>query len=326
MRPPPYHARPLRRQDLPACAALLATDWSHPGVNTWWSQGLPELHRRHALYGAVVEREPQAPPVVACGVGFFLAKSAFEAVTAAPPEGFEQAFYDHVCADHGILDAHGIGKGNAGEGLCVCMPFAVDTHTRQAAQTPAVWVALARLGASLHAGYRLASMVQRVTHAEDLRVLLEAGGGRVAHRDAASVAGLLERGRLDPPAIVVTTWDDEVASSGRYAALFASYTPPRFLFTLAEQQLLSLALHGGHDADIAAELGVSQGAVKKRWEGIYARVQAVDAAMLPAGPSSNRTDDGRISRAPTRGPEKRSRLLNYLAEHPEELRPYVLPG
>jgi hypothetical protein len=53
--------------------------------------------------------------------------------------------------------------------------------------------------------------------------------------------------------------------------------------------------------------------VKARWRTIYDRVGEVASDLLPVA-----ADDGASGR---RGPEKRRRLLEYLRQHPEELRP-----
>jgi hypothetical protein len=57
--------------------------------------------------------------------------------------------------------------------------------------------------------------------------------------------------------------------------------------------------------------------VKKRWHTIYERVVRADHDLLPApiqnGPPTH-----------LRGAERRRRLLNYLRQHPEELRPAPL--
>jgi hypothetical protein len=98
------------------------------------------------------------------------------------------------------------------------------------------------------------------------------------------------------------------------ASLFVHATP-RFALRPSEQRLLLAALRGGTDEALAAELRVSLSAVKKTWVLIYERV----SAYLPDF-SSDRKPNGMIER----GKEKKQRLLNYLREHPEELRPASL--
>ncbi|HEX4037081.1 MAG TPA: hypothetical protein VHX37_03405 [Acidobacteriaceae bacterium] len=91
---------------------------------------------------------------------------------------------------------------------------------------------------------------------------------------------------------------------------------PRFGVSHAEQQLL-LAVLGGSgmtDPELAKVLHVSVATVKKMWASIYRRVMEREPGILP---DCTWLEKGLSER----GKEKRRRLLTYLREHPEELRP-----
>ena len=75
-------------------------------------------------------------------------------------------------------------------------------------------------------------------------------------------------------------------------------------------------LPGGTDAELADELGTCVSIVKNKWRSIYNRV----ASRWPELFSDDSHADVQISE---RGREKRRRLLTYLREHPEELRPVL---
>jgi hypothetical protein len=77
--------------------------------------------------------------------------------------------------------------------------------------------------------------------------------------------------------------------------------------------LLLTALHGGTDEELADELGISLSAVKKSWQLIYERVSGCDPELVPDA----HLDEGNSERGKT----KKQRLLAYLREHMEELRP-----
>ena len=94
--------------------------------------------------------------------------------------------------------------------------------------------------------------------------------------------------------------------------MFGSYAAPRCSFNDSERLLLCEALDGHTDEELALELGVSLSAVKKRWVGILDRVERGRPDVFAA---FNRD-------TPTRGAQKRHRLLRYVRAHPEELRPY----
>ena len=59
---------------------------------------------------------------------------------------------------------------------------------------------------------------------------------------------------------------------------------------------------------------ISLATVKKTWRLIYDRVAACSPELIPGNFAA---DDG----ANTRGKEKKQRVIAYLREHPEELRP-----
>lgn len=93
--------------------------------------------------------------------------------------------------------------------------------------------------------------------------------------------------------------------------LFFNEREPRLAFTMAEQDLLLLALGNVTDDACAAQLNLSPHTVKMRWRAIFDQVAEQQPDWFPAAEAH----DGH------RGVEKRRHLLAYLAKHMEELRP-----
>ncbi|HEX4486367.1 MAG TPA: hypothetical protein VH088_08890 [Terriglobales bacterium] len=93
-------------------------------------------------------------------------------------------------------------------------------------------------------------------------------------------------------------------------ALF-HYTEPVLRLRPAEQELLLAAVDGATDEELAAALGISNDAVKARWRSTLAGIAKVNPELVTYNGSSV-----------GRGPQKRHRVLAYVREHPEELRPY----
>lgn len=95
------------------------------------------------------------------------------------------------------------------------------------------------------------------------------------------------------------------------------FTPPLLGFSASERRLLRLAVADAPDDQIALELGITGHTVKKTWRDIHERVSRhlphvyADPAATLAWETTG-----------TRGPEKRRWVLQYLRQHPEELRPY----
>ena len=97
------------------------------------------------------------------------------------------------------------------------------------------------------------------------------------------------------------------------SALFC-YEPPRIFFTRGQQRLLAVALTDATDQELAEKQGISNFAVKKLWREIYDR-------SSPFFPEWSSAQLGCEGPAEHRGKQKRHRLLAYLRDHPEEMRP-----
>jgi hypothetical protein len=121
---------------------------------------------------------------------------------------------------------------------------------------------------------------------------------------------------LAEPHIVGLTRELAMARFGTWIGSLFVYEPPQFGFRPSEQRLLLAALQGGTDEDITGTLEISLSAVKKTWHSIYDRVTTLSPGLIPDKVPEELTSE--------RGKEKKQRLLAYLREHPEELRPASL--
>ena len=101
---------------------------------------------------------------------------------------------------------------------------------------------------------------------------------------------------------------------GSWVGASFDYRPPILCFSRSEQRLLSRALSGATDEHLAQIQGASLPTVKKTWVSIYRRVEDSLPGLIPDSLRPALSANGR-------GTEKRRRLLAYLREHPEELRP-----
>ena len=99
------------------------------------------------------------------------------------------------------------------------------------------------------------------------------------------------------------------------APILMTYIKPTFRFTFKEQRLLSIASDGLTDSEIAEELKISHDAVKQAWRGIYDHVLDVMPEIV---------SDGGLEPATGRGLEKRRRIVAYINNNPQELRPHYL--
>jgi hypothetical protein len=114
---------------------------------------------------------------------------------------------------------------------------------------------------------------------------------------------------------LVLVMNESLASTrfGSWASGLFVVGVPQIGFSRAEQRQLGAALRGLTDEELTDELQVSLSAIKKTWRSIYSRVEQSGLSILPALPATREEGD--------RGKGKRHRILNYIREHPEELRP-----
>jgi DNA-binding CsgD family transcriptional regulator len=118
------------------------------------------------------------------------------------------------------------------------------------------------------------------------------------------------------PHVIGLTRELAMARVGTWVGSLFVYQPPRFGFRPSEQRLLLAALEGGTDEELADKLDISLSAVKKTWRSIYERVTAGNSELIADQLPAESTSE--------RGKEKKQRLLAYLREHPEEVRPASL--
>jgi DNA-binding CsgD family transcriptional regulator len=100
---------------------------------------------------------------------------------------------------------------------------------------------------------------------------------------------------------------------GSWCSALFDYSSPRLGLSRSQQRLLSAALNGHTDEELSKHLDISLFTVKKVWLEIDRRA----ALNLPEVFADLRHD----GQTQWRGKQKRHRLLSYLQEHPEELRP-----
>jgi hypothetical protein len=94
--------------------------------------------------------------------------------------------------------------------------------------------------------------------------------------------------------------------------LLFRYDLPVFALRRTDQQLLTAALSGAPDRELAAKLGLPLASVKKRWRAIFEAVEQRRPDLFhSAGEHSG-----------TRGPQRRHLVLTYVRTHPEELTPF----
>ena len=156
-----------------------------------------------------------------------------------------------------------------------------------------------------HAGYRLQCLYQEGT-AEQAGYLQSMGFRPRTARSQPALPELFGLHRLEATMLLPGTPVRDAFQ----------FTPPRFGFAASERRMLRLAVTDLTDEAIGDELGISGHGVKKLWRLVHQRAQDALPALFVEGSQQPGGEGG------SRGPEKRRALLQYLRQHPEELRPY----
>jgi hypothetical protein len=166
-----------------------------------------------------------------------------------------------------------------------------------------------------HRGFLLKEMVaqgESVAQLQGMRnsgmFLLKCTDGRYGDFGGENLDDLMRR-----PHVVGLTRELALAHPGSWIGFLFRHQPPQCGCKRSEQRLLLAALEGGTDDELSRTLRISPDTVRKTWRLIYERV----AACLPELVLSNSPTDIGMPR----GKDKKQRLLTYLREHPEELRP-----
>lgn len=210
-----------------------------------------------------------------------------------------------------------IPKAESGEGLNVVkLNWGFDRERYDPEGQTKIHRFLSESYQVLLAGHRLKEYLEEVYGTEEMERFL--GLGLDVQRDYGEFVGtqyLPARDEKSHPYLMGAIFAELRKNKRKMetpAGKLAHLGPPRFTFKPNEQEVLKRALNGETDREIAGAIGLTLDAVKKRWQGIYEKVEAMDPHFF-SGPG----DVGNGGK----GRQKRRMLLRILREHPEELWP-----
>ena len=319
--------RPMRRKDVRECVDIVA---AHPIVGPRYGSAIADLRAAWSrllagdgFCSATVfeEKIGDRANTVGVGVSVFASDEFLREAKKPPSFWIGPELAKRVArGDHSsLLSSNQVREANSREGLNLVVWQA--TVREQHMQRVEVWDAFMKAGIEQHRGYRLKELlVAQAESVEHLLGLRHTGGffwdGKNQRYGDLPECNLQEIIRA-PHVAGITR---EIAFSRPLESITSSigglflYQPPRFGFSVSEHRLLHSALAGGTDEELSGELGISLSTVKKTWRSVYDRVAACMPELIP----SNSQPDGEASK---RGRDKKQRLISYLREHPEELRP-----
>jgi hypothetical protein len=312
----------MQPKDVAACAEIVA---SHPVIGLRYGAAIKNLGRvwlellgSEAMTTAVFEEVARdRVQLIGVGVGLFVRDEFVQELKTPPqfwigPELIKRALkgVSPALSDREVREANSDGGLNE----LVWETIALERFAKRTD----VYHLMGRAFIEIHRGYRFKEMItSQAESPERLQWAVDAGGLFWEPGSSKYVKSLKKSGDefARRPHVVGITRELEFERPGSWIGVLFDYHAPRIWFSPAEQHMLRTAISSRTETNpvLAKRLGVSLPAVKKLWLSIYARV-AHHAPEVLAG--RDKSGDER-----KRGEEKKRRLLAYVEEHPEELRP-----
>jgi DNA-binding CsgD family transcriptional regulator len=220
-----------------------------------------------------------------------------------------------VRGDSPLLSEKQVREANSGPGLNLAVWHSCISV--EDAQRADVWSELMAAFMESHRGFRLNELSAQADSPQHLDGMRNTGGHLFNFADGC-YGGLDEEDLSDvmfQPHIGGCTREIAQSQLGSWTGSLFLYEPPRFGFSRSEQRLLAASLAGGTDEELSDKLGVSLSTIKKMWRSVYRRVAVRNPELIPGDSQA----DGGSSK---RGRSKKQRLMAYLREHLQELRPF----
>jgi hypothetical protein len=315
--------RPMRHRDIPECVRIVTT---HPALRSRYGDTIKDLpgvwrqllNSEWSFTTAVFEETVGARVRVhGVGISVFVTEEFLREAKTPPFFWLGPELTRRIAQGRSpLLTEKQLREANSQEGLNVVI-WQNGVHPEDVKRAES-WEAGVNAFLENHRGFQLNEVITQAETPEHFVGMLNAGALLYGDSDGK----YRDSRQLDPQQAVMephlTGLTRETASRqvGSWIGTLFLYQPPRLGFSRSEQRLLWAALHGGTDEELSDTLCISQSAVKKTWRAIYTRATNLMAELIPNQPPESEhvlTQD--------RGKEKKRRLVAYLREHPEELRP-----
>lgn len=220
-----------------------------------------------------------------------------------------------VADDSVLFVERDIADGNAREELCGCVIAFSIVNSIHEAEIPIIKSHLMDLVVEAFSGYLLQEIYIEV-HTEELIDNLFRAGFCVANDYSSWWEEHLNEREVCPKLMSVDKHTARLAKDFHVLRMFVA-DPPKLALTDVHRETLYWALQDRTNEEICEELDLNNDALVARWRSIYLKCSRI----LPGDP---------VQSFRKRGDEKRRKVIRYVREHPEELRPYnyklILPA
>ena len=311
----------MQREDISPCVAIIA---AHPVLGPRYGPCLDQLESawRELLgsdaFFSLVSKETAAGVSKTLGaqIACFIADEFANEIATRPLKWIGPELVNRVLSRSSpILTDAEVRLANSTDGLNLmvwpaCFSAEDETNVELRGACQAIFFERFR-------GFNVKRLQTQAIHPVELHIAVNSGAKYLLDTDPnySQDLGRAECVALQPHVLEVTR---AMASQqpGTWIHQFFAYRKPKIGLSRSEQRVLCAALQGGTDEELAKLLAISLSAVKKMWASVYLRVESTKASDLKFAPNANADGD--------RGREKKQKLLVYLREHPEELRPYSM--
>ena len=311
-----FDCRPVGNADLRECLLIQPTRLGAEriGVKRAMRAWKTILDDADTCVAYLVEKiSPDSEEIVGFGLAVFVTELFADAVLANPQPGLNASIIESVDAGKSVIPSYRyMQTANAAANLEHVVMYSSEKHgSLNSNELVLVRNQLARAYLEGFAGYRLRRMLFEAVDQNELKKLKSYGGIRIVKRlrtpDPPRGPALWRGTRALCEATAESFLDNPDSVAARP---FIDRTPPILDFRPSQKRLLVAALRGAENAELASHLCRTPAAVKRTWAGIFEQCEQHLPALLPAS-------DG-----PLRGQQKRYKVMAYIREHPEELRPF----
>jgi len=315
--------RAMQAKDVAPCVQIVA---GNAFLAPRYADAIADLEKTWLLllgrlaFTAVVFEEPlnaNRSRLVGAGISAFVSDSFVREMKEPPLVWIGREIVRRMSAgDSPILSDKEVAEANTSGGLNL-IGWHGATSVEDAKQ-PEVLNFVFSTFIELHRGFLIKELLGQADSPEVLQSMRNSGGYFYDPQRREFVPSI--PGSPDEiarrPHLMGSTRDLALAGTWLSGSAMFAYQPPRFFFSRSEQRLLQAAMQGSTDTELSEQLGVTASSVRRCWLSIYDRVAMQAPQVLGQAVAAE------FEKASTvRGKGKKYRLLAYLREHPEELRP-----
>jgi hypothetical protein len=311
-----FNCRPIAKADLQECLRLQPTRLGAEriGVKRALRAWMKILNDRDACIASVVEKiTSDSSEIVGFGLAVFVTSSFADAMLANPQPGLNASIIESIDAGRSVIPPYRyLQAANAAATLDhVVMYSSEKPDALDSKEIGLVRNQLARAYLESFIGYRLRRMLYEIVGDYDFEKIKGYRGLRIVKRLSASnvsgTAALWIGNRALCEATAESFSDDPASVAARP---FLDRLQPLLDLSPSQKRLLVAALRGAENAELADSLCRTPAAIKRTWAGIFEKFARHHPSLLPAAEGS------------FRGLQKRYKVMAYIREHPEEIRPF----